>query len=85
MSEFKENIVFWEDKMLAVGPIFDWMQVLRLRNLMFVCTLLILNGEFYCFVFVAQFKISYNIVTKQTDFPLETRNDCFEIFSTNMM
>lgn len=42
-------------------------------------------GNFDCLAFVAQFKISYNIVTKEANFPFETRNDCFEIFSTNMM
>jgi len=29
--------------------------------------------NFDCLAFVAQFKISYNIVTKEADFPFETR------------
>jgi len=35
-------------------------------------------GSFDCLVFVAQFKISYNIVTKEANFPFETRNDCLK-------
>ena len=50
---------------------------------MFVCMLIILHESFDCLVFVAQFKRSYDIVTKQTDFPFEPRNDCFEIIKNN--
>jgi len=41
MSESKENLEFGGDN--SAG----WMQVLRLLNLMCVCILIILNGEFW--------------------------------------